>query len=221
MKKTMIFTVVGVLALAGLFAQESGSVRDVSGKVEIRAAGGAWEPAVKGAKVDLGTQISTGFNSRATVVIANSEIQVQPLSRLTLSELIKRRDELQTQLDLRVGKIRVEVKKDPSLKNDFTVRSPVSTAAIRGTIFTFDGQRLDVKDGRVRLANRTGLGRIYSAGQQGFVPVAGRPLTPEVQVSEKATVTPIQTPADAPGISTQSPPSAQTTSTTATLVITW
>ena len=141
---------------------------------------------------------------------------------MTLSELIKRQDELQTSVDLRVGKIRVEVKKDPNLRNDFTVKSPVSTAAVRGTVFTFDGVHLEVKDGRVALANRMGWGRVYTAGQEGAVPPTGRPLSAEVQVSERSTVTPVQAPADAPAVSTTTPPPTQSpSSNTSTLIITW
>jgi hypothetical protein len=66
------------------------------------------------------------------------------------------------------------------LKNDFTVRSSASTAAVRGTVFTFDGKKIEVKEGRVSLSNNLGWARNYSAGQQGRMPPSGSPLPPAV-----------------------------------------
>jgi hypothetical protein len=188
MKKIVIAAVL-CTALAMTFAgAEEGIILETSGKVEIKHIGGAWIEAKTGQTLALGSVVSTGFGSRAKISIAGADLLVEPLSRLSVEELVIRRNVRKTDLNLRVGKVQVEIKKDPALKNDFTVRSPVSTAAVRGTIFTFDGKRIEVKEGRVSLSNNLGWARNYSAGQQGRMVPSGSPLPPAAQSEAQASL---------------------------------
>jgi hypothetical protein len=47
---------------------------------------------------------------------------------------------------------------------DFSVRSPVATASVRGTAFDFDGTRLVVEEGRVHLSGNSVTGAYVGKG---------------------------------------------------------
>ena len=64
--------------------------------------------------------------------------------------------------------MRADVRRSDNMINDFQVRSPVATAAVRGTSFTFDGMRLEVVKGNVDLAGKKG-GKV-NVSQGGSVP---------------------------------------------------
>jgi hypothetical protein len=67
---------------------------------------------------------------------------VQPLTRLTLDELIRRGDRNTAGITLRSGRVRAEVT-PPSEETDFTVRTPSATASVRGDIYEEDGIYLE------------------------------------------------------------------------------
>jgi len=167
MKK--IGTLLAILLLAGslAFAQTQARVRTVTGKVEILGAQQAWVPVKAGMSLGLGTTISTGFNSTAVLELGSSVLQVKPLTRLRLNELVAREGTVTTDLFLQVGKIRAEVKSAEGLAQDFKVKSPISTAAVRGTGFEYDGYELYVFEGTVIYTNLTGQSRSYAPGEQG------------------------------------------------------
>jgi hypothetical protein len=99
--------------------------------------------------ISRGTTISTGFGSRALLDLGNAVLNVQPLTRLRLEELIQKEGTVQTDLFLRVGKVKAEVKSVAGLQQDFKLRSPVSTAAVRGTEFDYSGYDIVVINGEV------------------------------------------------------------------------
>jgi ferric-dicitrate binding protein FerR (iron transport regulator) len=66
--------------------------------------------------------------------------------------------------NLMTGRVRAEVNPPAGMAVDFTVRSPITTASVRGTSFDFDGMELRVEEGRVRLAGGDGGGTWVSAG---------------------------------------------------------
>lgn len=152
-------------ALAG--AQNQAVVRSFTGKVEILTAQQTWAPVRAGLSLGLGTTISTGFNSTAVLQLGPSVMQVKPLTRLRINELVAREGTMKTDLFLQVGKVRAEVKTAAGLKQDFKVKSPVSTAAVRGTGFDYDGYDLYVFEGIVTYSSLTGQSRSYSSGEEG------------------------------------------------------
>jgi hypothetical protein len=89
---------------------------------------------------------------------------VLALTRLTVLELLQTNTGVTTTLNLDTGKVRAEVKSAPGQTADFKLRSPVSTAAVRGTDFYFDGFRLQVLQGVVEFFNRLGESQYISAG---------------------------------------------------------
>ncbi len=165
MCKTTIVVILIVLAGVSLFAQTDAVIREVSGKVEIRLPEKSWQPAAVGMRLPIGGFISTGVNSLAVLEIGPSVLRVKQLTRVQLQELVQQGGTLTTSLNLPVGKVSAEVKSAAGLKNDFKLRSPVSTAAVRGTRFDFDGYNLVVTQGVVRLVNQLQQTRNVAGGE--------------------------------------------------------
>jgi hypothetical protein len=179
MKRTCILSI-GLLALlvasgeAG--AQSRAVLSTVTGKVEIQMPGEtAWTPATAGMEVPLKATISTGFNGRAVLQIGASTVNVGPVTRLRLDELSTQNNVVKTNLSMPVGRIRAEVKSTGGAKNDFTVRSPLSTASVRGTGFETDGVAVRVYESIVAFLSQSGISANVSAGESGFVAGGGSP----------------------------------------------
>jgi ferric-dicitrate binding protein FerR (iron transport regulator) len=143
---------------------------EVSGRVEIKEAGSSeWQKAAPGAGINGNTVISTGFRSRALVSLGSSRLDIHPLTALTLEELVQRGNTEETALYLRTGRIRATVNRPAGLSADFTVRSPVISASVRGTSFEFDGVNLRVESGLVLLARPAGQKVYVAGGQRSYV----------------------------------------------------
>lgn len=142
-------------------------IEEVEGKVERRSADG-WVAATPGDELALGTTLSTGFGASAALSIGESTLQVDQLTRMTVEELIETSDSVETEVALDVGRVEAEIRTGEARQNSrFTVKSPVATAAVRGTNFSFDGVDLQVtQDGPVILENQYGRGTTVSSGQQ-------------------------------------------------------
>ena len=167
MKNIGIILILISFTIVPLFAQSSAVIKEATGKVEVQAPGGRWTSAAVGMTISRGTTISTGFGSRALLDLGNAVLNVQPLTRLRLEELIQKEGTVQTDLFLRVGKVKAEVKSVSGLQQDFKLRSPVSTAAVRGTTFDYSGYDIVVMNGEVIYQTSRGQGRTYSSGEGG------------------------------------------------------
>ena len=89
---------------------------------------------------------------------------------MRLDELIEREGVVKTELFLRVGRVKAEVRQREGLQQDFRLSSPVSTAAVRGTSFEYDGVNLQVLEGLVAIANAYGQSIAVSGGQTVEIP---------------------------------------------------
>jgi hypothetical protein len=191
MKKLPVLLIFLVLLVPGLTAQTQAVVKEITGKVEIKAPGAtAWLPAKPGQQLARGSFISTGFNSTAVLALGPSVLSVKPLTRLQLEELIAREGTVATSLFLKVGKVNAEVKTTEGLKQDFTVRSPVSTAAVRGTEFEFDGLTVRVINGMVYLINTTGQSRGVAQGEQSSTTGTEPPTSGDQEKQDSTAVLP-------------------------------
>jgi hypothetical protein len=150
-----------------LHAQLKAVVRETSGKVEVKPAGKNWTPAAPKMVLEQGTTISTGFGSRLVIDIGESRLTVSPLTRLSLEEIVKRDTLNTTSMTLKVGKVNASVKSAPGERSTFTVKGPVSTAAVRGTEFSYDGYTLTVSEGTVAFSNLLGQETPVGAGDGG------------------------------------------------------
>jgi hypothetical protein len=177
-----LFLFFGAGNTGGLRAQEAASggaafFRDIRGTVETKAPGEAvWVKAAEGDRIENNTLISTGFNSTAVLVLGDSVLALHPVTRLSLEEIIRDGDGEQVRLYLRTGRIRADVKPPAGLNTDFTVRSPVVTASVRGTAFEFDAENLRVEEGRVVYSLANGRETSVAAGDTSYVDEPGGTL---------------------------------------------
>jgi hypothetical protein len=152
------------LMCAALLGAQTAVIQQISGTVEVKRPGSSqWEAAKAGQVLDQAALISTGFRSTALVRIGNSTIAVRALTRLSLEELAAAQSGEQVTVNLRAGRIRADVKPPAGGRTNFTVRSPTATASVRGTVFDFDGIRLNVAEGIVYLAGSNAAG-VYIRG---------------------------------------------------------
>jgi len=189
--KRYLLTVAIALALAPvLFSQAQAVVKEFKGKVEIKATGGDWQPVNAGMKLDTGASISTGFSSTALLDLGTSTLKVAPLTRMQLVELIARQGSVSTTLVLKVGKVNAEVKTAQGLRQDFTLKGPQATAAVRGTEFEFDGVSVKVINGLVFFTNTQGQGRGVGAGEESSTDGTQLPTTGGQEDESDTTVDP-------------------------------
>jgi hypothetical protein len=159
-----------LLMSAALLGAQTAVIREMTGTVETKAADAAeWKAAEPGQVLAQDSLISTGFKSTALVRIGNSDIIVRPLTRLSLEEIAAIRDGEQVILNLRVGRIRVNVKPPAGTTVALSVKSPSATASVRGTVFEFDGIHLRVEEGWVRFSGETATGTYIGQGHAAAV----------------------------------------------------
>ena len=130
-------------------------VGDVSGQVEMMKPGSAsWEAVTTGESLPRNTTISTGFNSRVQLKVNEaSEVDLKPMTRLKIEEAVAQAGgDQNTRLFMGTGRIRASVKRNEGSSHMFQVRTPVATAAVRGTGFTLSPANLDVTEGTVRFS---------------------------------------------------------------------
>lgn len=151
------------------FAQSGATLSSVSGKVEVRPEGGSWQTAEEGQELSQGTTVSTGFGANAEVRIADSRIEIEPLTRMTVQEIVETSDEVSSDVFVGVGRTESDVQSAEGVENDFTMNSPNTTASVRGTRFNFDTKRTRVTQGNVNVINSAG--RTHSVSQGGSATV--------------------------------------------------
>jgi FecR protein len=154
-KKVFLLVLTLIFSVIYTYGQEV-IVKEATGRVEYQVPGGRWSPVEKGMEIPVAATISTGFQSRAVLESPRSTIVVQPLTRLTIDELQSRNAGSQTSLSLRTGRISAVVKKNDTEPTRFQVKSPIATAAVRGTEFSFNGYQLTVEDGLVAFSSEGG-----------------------------------------------------------------
>lgn len=159
MRKIIIFSAIALILfpVTTLFATNA-EIKSFTGKVEIQEPGSvAWVAVTEGQVLKPGTVISTGFNSNATIDMdKTSEIFVRSLTRVAIEDLTVTTSAVKTSLNLTMGKIRADVKTTTGLKHNFTLKTPVSTAAVRGTVFEAGVASISVEAGNVGFSNSIG-----------------------------------------------------------------
>lgn len=186
--KKFVFFILMIALVIPVFAQNA-TVQRVSGKVEYLRAGGRWASVSAGDTIPLGATISTGFRSSAVLIVSGSEITVMALTRMSIEELAETNDSISTSLNLRTGKVRASVRSTSGKSTNFRLRSPVSTAAVRGTEFVFDGYRLDVIEGVVTFLNRLNEAVSVQGGNGSETSGDDAPVDPETNQQNNSTIT--------------------------------
>jgi len=152
--KRLLITLTLLFAASMVFAQSPiAVVRETIGTVELKKPGAAdWTAASPGEQIDRATVVSTGFRSTAVLTVGNSTLMVRPLTSLNLEDFLSQNETEMININLRTGRIRVEVTPPAGLKSSFTVRSPASVASVRGTSFEMDTTSIYVLEGTVSYA---------------------------------------------------------------------
>ena len=152
-----------VLAVVQVGAQSRVVFRTVTGKVEIQNPGEqAWLPATAGMEVPI-------------LELGATTLTVRQLTRLRIDELSTQNKVTRTNLVMPVGRIRADVKSTAGTSTDFKLRSPVSTAAVRGTGFETDGASLSVFESVVAFLSESGISINVGAGETGATGDGGSP----------------------------------------------
>ncbi len=190
MMKRLLTTLTLFMVLAAAATAGEARVLETSGRVEIRATPQEdWGPLEEGMTVAPGATVSTGFGARAVIQVGPAaRLEVSALSRLTLEELIEREGLVETDLHLGVGRVRAEVQAVEGVQSDFNLSSPVSTAAVRGTSFEFDGVNVRVFQGRVRLSNRFNQSTTVSQGESSSTTGDDEPASGDQSLEDETTV---------------------------------
>jgi hypothetical protein len=191
MKKSWAFILL-LTCIGSVSAQEGRAViLEARGTVEIQDGGSAeWRIAGPGDTFGKNAVISTGFKSIALIALGDSRLSVRPLTRLTLEELAQGDTAEEVRLRLRTGRVRAEVRPPAGLQTDFTVRSPIATASVRGTSFEFDTLHLYVNDGTVLLEGGNGQMVYVDEGQRSYVDESEQRVIPPFE-AEAALLTPV------------------------------
>ncbi|MDR0303120.1 MAG: FecR domain-containing protein [Treponema sp.] len=185
MKRTIV-VMIFLTAAAMAFAQNPEAViREITGTVELKTSGSEiWRPASAGDRIEKSTVISTSFKSIAVLAVGSSTLTVRPLTRLSLQELVSQDNTETLNVDLRAGRVRVDVKPPAGSRANVTVQTPSSTASVRGTVFDIDPVSLRVHEGSVsyRAAGENARPVMVSEGQSSQVDTAsGKTVNPYAQ----------------------------------------
>ncbi|MCL2128597.1 MAG: FecR family protein, partial [Treponema sp.] len=149
---TVLMTALLFCAAAFTYAQSPQAViREITGTMEVKLPGSdAWTPANAGDSVELATVLSTGFKSTAVIAVGGSTLTVRPLTQLSLESLMNMDETEIIGIEMRTGRIQADVSAPLGSKTDFTVRTPATTASVRGTAFYIDPENLRVREGTVK-----------------------------------------------------------------------
>ncbi len=153
MKKVFVVLVLVTLLPLALMAEIVAG--DMSGKVEIMKPGSQkWQTLSTGDSLPKDSTISTGFNSRVQLKVNDATtVELNPLTRLSIEEAVSTPGgDQNTKLFMGSGRIRANVKKNEGKSHNFQVRTPVATAAVRGTAFDMTPRNLTVREGLVRFS---------------------------------------------------------------------
>ena len=131
--KLIIAALVAGFACSSVFAA-SAKVTYVKGKVEV-SRGNEWVSLKVGDVVNEAETISTGFQSEARLNYNGSVMAVPALSRITLEALQSSGKKETVSIKVDTGAVRSKVAHTEGKKIEYTARTPVGVASVRGTDF--------------------------------------------------------------------------------------
>ena len=136
MRRTLLKIMAVSLMFAGSFAFADALDAVVvasTGKVEVQN-GAQWVPVKEGDVLKKGSVVQTGFKSELVLKVKESNMKISQLTRMVIENLSAGSDKDDTRIFIDTGSVRSEVNRSGARKVGFTVRSPVATASVRGTI---------------------------------------------------------------------------------------
>ena len=144
LQKILLIGLVAIISLNPLGfsedkANRSVTLKTVRGDVDVRYHGKDWQKAEPGMVLYVSDEIRTGDNGFAEVAMDDGEtadVQVDAGSQLKFETMARdsvTKDKT-TYLDLAVGRVLIHAQKLTG-QSKFEVKTPTSTAGVRGTIF--------------------------------------------------------------------------------------
>lgn len=124
------------LTAGHIFAAE-GVVSYVKGKVEVQR-NNTWVALNVGDKVSQSETINTGFQSEAKIKLMDSVLYLGPVTRVTLETLKSSSETDKVNIYLATGATRSKVEHDDARRVNYTVRTAVAVASVRGTDWTIN-----------------------------------------------------------------------------------
>jgi len=142
--------------------------------VEIKKPGTSNYVAAKaGDQISQDTIISTALRSMALVEIGSAVVMVQPLTRLSLTEISASTSSETINVNLQAGRVRIDVNPPAGRSASMTVTSPSATASVRGTSFDLSARNLNVQQGTVSFTGNRGKLLLVNAGSDSQVKTDG------------------------------------------------
>ncbi|AHC15863.1 FecR domain-containing protein [Salinispira pacifica] len=164
MKNAIVISAL-LLAAAALSANSVG-ILEMEGRVYHAAENGSWQLLTADSSVESGTRIFASQGASLSLDINGDQVDVRSLSDFDIVD--DGTDGGSTSLYVRSGGLRSRVKKadteDMGIR--YEIQSPVATASVRGTVFTFNGSNLVVEEGDVELKNLLGQTHSVRANQR-------------------------------------------------------
>lgn len=161
-----IFLVMLWLTVSVASASATAQVLTVDGQVQYRLPSeSTWHGLSAGIELPAGTVIVSGISGVATVELGEARVSVTPLSRLEIASFVRQAQQDETELTLPYGRLQASVRRSGNRGTQFRIESPISTAAVRGTEFGYDGHSLSVFKGDVGFSNLVGQEHSVRAGQ--------------------------------------------------------
>ncbi|MCR4580690.1 MAG: FecR domain-containing protein [Treponema sp.] len=134
--KIFIVYIFLMMVTAPIFAAE-GVVTYVKGKVEVQR-NSEWVPLNVGDKVLQSELVNTGFQSEAKIKLMESVLYLGPVTRVKLETLKSSSNTDKVNVYLATGSTRSKVEHNDSKRVNYTVRTAVAVASVRGTDWTMD-----------------------------------------------------------------------------------
>lgn len=127
---------------------------------------GGWAPAADGLKLKPGDRIHTGWKSSVVVNVGGHSVALEPMTLLEIQQ-IGANGEVTF---LKLGEVKAQVHRITGSRADFKVKTPTTTASIRGTVFSvlYDGAAsiVSVKQGSVDVKPNSGPAVTVTAGHE-------------------------------------------------------
>jgi hypothetical protein len=123
-----------VLAAPGRAQDLNATVTRVERKVELMRTDAGWEPVTVGMSLLPGDRLHTGFHATCAVKFPDgSTLDVKPMSMVLLQKLEEADGKQRARVWLKLGEVSAEVAHARGSAADFQVKTPTTTASVRGT----------------------------------------------------------------------------------------
>jgi len=182
---TIMILILFCAAGVGVFAQDTGVITELTGTVEIKAAGNRdFVPAKAGDAIVMDTIISTGFRSTALIKAGSTILTIRPLTRLSFSEISSAENTEVINVSLQTGRVRADVKPPTGTRATMTIQSPVATASVRGTSFEFNTDSIKVLEGSVAFIGSQGKEVLVGPGSASNISEKSKSTDPLLTFAE-------------------------------------